>query len=133
MPSILLVDDEERFVKSLHTILKHYDYECTEALSGSEAIRLVQTRHFDLALLDVTLPDMSGCDVLDFIKTSHKNTAAIMLTGISSCPRLTSRADCMRRYRKSRKPARGRQRLSPTWSSLPGVARHCQLLKISTV
>jgi two-component system, cell cycle sensor histidine kinase and response regulator CckA len=84
MPSILLVDDEERFVKSLHTILKHYDYECTEALSGSEAIRLVQTRHFDLALLDVALPDMSGCDVLDFIKSSHNNTAAIMLTGIST-------------------------------------------------
>jgi PAS domain S-box-containing protein len=84
MPSILLVDDEERFVKSLHTILKHYDYECTEALSGGEAIRLVQDRHFDLALLDVGLPDMSGCDVLEFIKTSHKNTAAIMLTGIST-------------------------------------------------
>ena len=84
MPSILLVDDEERFVKSLHTILKHYDYECTEALSGDEAIRLVQARHFDLALLDVALPDMSGCDVLDFIKRSHKNTAAIMLTGIST-------------------------------------------------
>ena len=84
MPSILLVDDEVRFVKSLHTILNHYDYECTEALSGGEAISLVQDRHFDLALLDVGLPDMSGCDVLEVIKTSHKNTAAIMLTGIST-------------------------------------------------
>lgn len=81
-PSILLVDDEERFIKSLHAILKHYDYECTEAMSGSEAIRLLENKHFDVALLDVDLPDLSGCDILEYIKKSRKHTTAIMLTGI---------------------------------------------------
>jgi two-component system, cell cycle sensor histidine kinase and response regulator CckA len=84
IPNILLVDDEERFVKSLHAILKHYDYQCTEALSGTEAIRLLKEKHFDLALLDVDMPDMSGCDVLDFIRTSRIKTTAIMLTGVST-------------------------------------------------
>jgi len=84
MPNILLVDDEERFVKSLHTILKHYNYECTEAFSGGEAIRILKEKNFDLVLLDVQLPDMSGCDILEFIKTSCRNTTVIMLTGISA-------------------------------------------------
>ena len=84
IPSILLVDDEERFIKSLHALLKHYDYECTEALSGTEAIRLLKEKNFDLALLDVDLPDMLGCDILDFIRTSRIKTTAIMLTGVSN-------------------------------------------------
>jgi two-component system, cell cycle sensor histidine kinase and response regulator CckA len=84
IPSILLVDDEERFVKSLNALLKHYDYECTEALSGTEAIRLLKEKNFDLALLDVDLPDMLGCDILDFIRTSRIKTTAIMLTGVSN-------------------------------------------------
>jgi two-component system, cell cycle sensor histidine kinase and response regulator CckA len=84
MPNILLVDDEERFVKSLHSILKHYNYECTEAFSGKEAIRILKEKTFELVLLDVQLPDMSGCDILEFIKTSCRNTTVIMLTGISA-------------------------------------------------
>ena len=84
MPNILLVDDEERFVKSLHTILQYYNYQCTEAFSGSETIRLLKEMSFDLILLDVQLPDMSGCDLLKFIKASCKNTIVIMLTGISA-------------------------------------------------
>lgn len=84
IPKILLIDDEERFVTSLHTILKHYNYNCTEALSGGEAIRRLAEEDFDLVLLDVGLPDMSGCDVLESIKKSKKNTTVIMLTGIST-------------------------------------------------
>ncbi len=84
MPHILLVDDEERFARSLHALLKHYDYRCEEASSGAEAIRLLRDNHFDVALLDVGLPDMSGCDILHFIKTSRINTTAIMLTGVST-------------------------------------------------
>ncbi|MDR3632126.1 MAG: response regulator [Desulfocapsaceae bacterium] len=83
MPNILLVDDEERFVKSLHSILKFHKYECTEALSGTEAMRLLQARSFDVVLLDLQLPDMSGCDILENIKTAGIKTSVIMLTGVS--------------------------------------------------
>lgn len=84
IPRILLVDDEERFVQSLHTILKHYSYNSTKALSGSEAIGLLEAENFDLVLLDVGLPDMSGCDVLEIIRKSPKPATVIMLTGIST-------------------------------------------------
>lgn len=82
--NILLVDDEQRFIDSLHTILKHFNYKCTKALNGNEAIELLKTGQFDLALLDVGLPDLSGCDIVKFIQTSGLATTAIMLTGLNT-------------------------------------------------
>ncbi|MEE4135242.1 MAG: response regulator, partial [Desulforhopalus sp.] len=83
-PNILLVDDEERFANSLHDILSHYNYHCAKAYNGREAISLLKTNQFDLALLDVELPDMSGCDIAEFIKHSCQNTTSVMLTGNST-------------------------------------------------
>ncbi|TKB23316.1 response regulator [Desulfopila sp. IMCC35006] len=82
--NILLVDDEPRFIDSLHDILKHFNYKCTKAPNGTEAIQLLKTNQFDLALLDVGLPDICGCEIVKSIKTWNIRTAAIMLTGIST-------------------------------------------------
>ena len=83
--NILLVDDEHRFIDSLHNILKHFNYNCTKAYTGIEAIELLKTPdQFDLAILDVKLPDVSGCDIVQFIKTSNTQTTAVMLTGEST-------------------------------------------------
>lgn len=84
VPNILLVDDEERFINSLDTILQHYNYTCTKALTGTEALTLLKERDFDLALLDVSLPDISGCEIAEYIQKSVKNTTAVMLTGLGT-------------------------------------------------
>jgi len=82
--SILLVDDEERFIDSLQSLLDHYNYSCTKAFTGGEARSLLQEQVFDIALLDVGLPDMSGCDIAEFITTHCPDTSAIMLTGLNT-------------------------------------------------
>jgi len=82
--NILLVDDEQRFIDSLENILKHFNYNCTKAHTGTEAIELLKTNQFDLALLDVGLPDICGCNIVKFIKKSKISTAAIMLTGLNT-------------------------------------------------
>lgn len=82
--NILLVDDEPRFIDSLHSILQHFNYNCTKAATGTEAIEYLKTNQFDLALLDVGLPDICGCSIVEFIKTAKIPTAAVMLTGIST-------------------------------------------------
>lgn len=81
---ILLVDDEPRFLDSLLPILSHYNYDCTTAHTGNDAIELLSEQDFDMALLDVELPDMSGCDIASFIKSSCPMTTSVMLTGVSS-------------------------------------------------
>lgn len=82
---ILLVDDEKRFAATLQKkILSHCKYTCSVAHSGYEAIRLFEKEQFDLALLDVGLPDMSGCELAKHIRTSYPHTTFIMLTGLNS-------------------------------------------------
>ena len=81
-PHILLVDDEPRFADSLESILRHYGYMCKKALTGTEAVDLLKKHRFDLALLDVALPDMSGCDIAGYIRKYFAGTVVIMLTGI---------------------------------------------------
>lgn len=83
-PEILLVDDEERFIEGLQGILSHYNYSCTRALTGGEALGLLKDKQFDLALLDVGLPDMSGCEIAEFITTTCHDTTSIMLTGLNT-------------------------------------------------
>lgn len=82
--NILLVDDEQRFIDSLHNILQHFNYNCTKVLTGTEAVRLLRTNQYDLALLDVGLPDICGCEIIKSIKSSNIQTTAIMLTGINT-------------------------------------------------
>ncbi len=83
-PAILLVDDEKRFIDSLASILEFHDYLCTKAYNGNDAIKLLEQHSFDLALLDVELPDMSGCQVAEFINKAAIPTTSIMLTGIKT-------------------------------------------------
>lgn len=78
---ILLVDDEPRFAQSLQQILLAHDYPSTIASNGEEALKLLDNKIFDLILLDVDLPDMSGVQVIDYVRKSIENTPIIMLTG----------------------------------------------------
>lgn len=83
-PNILLVDDEPRFIDSLQGILSHFDYHCQKAYTGTEALGLLQRESFDLALLDVDLPDISGCEIAQKINESWSGTTVIMLTGLNT-------------------------------------------------
>lgn len=68
LTDILLVDDDEpsRYVKS--RILRQIGWNVVEAGDGATALRLVKQRAFDLVVLDVNLPDMSGLEVCRRIK-----------------------------------------------------------------
>lgn len=81
---ILLVDDEIRFGETLKQILSFYGYQVTIATSGREAVRLLDSHAYDLALLDVELPDMYGYEIIDSIKENNRFLIPIMLTGNGS-------------------------------------------------
>ncbi len=78
---ILLVDDNLRFAESLQQILRIQNYPSTIALSGEEALELLEQKPYDLVLLDVDLPEMSGVETLDLIKISCSLLPVIMITG----------------------------------------------------
>jgi PleD family two-component response regulator len=63
---LLLVDDRPELLKSLSEIVRLHDFKVTEALGGRAALALLDTQEFDVVLLDLVMPDVSGHDVLDF-------------------------------------------------------------------
>jgi diguanylate cyclase (GGDEF)-like protein/PAS domain S-box-containing protein len=80
-PRLLLVDDEPMLLNSLCELLKGRGYQLVTASSGSEAIRHLEKTKFDLALLDLRLPDYSGHEIMDVINTRGIDTKVIVLSG----------------------------------------------------
>ena len=78
---ILLVDDEKEFVETLADRLEIRDFDVTTALSGDEAISLIQERDFDVVVLDVLMPGRDGIDTFREIKKLRPLAQIIMLTG----------------------------------------------------
>lgn len=80
--SILAVDDEETLLHLLTHILEREGYYVDTASDGKTAITMLQTLPFDLVFLDIMMPDVSGVEVLKFIKAQHLDTEVIMLTAL---------------------------------------------------
>ena len=58
--SILIIDDEDSIRESLSSFLEDYDYKVTTAVNAEDAVELVKKNHFDVAIVDLRLPEMSG-------------------------------------------------------------------------
>jgi diguanylate cyclase (GGDEF)-like protein/PAS domain S-box-containing protein len=81
LPRILLVDDEPRLLSSLYELLRGPDYHLETATCGSEALAQLSRMHFDLVLLDLRLPDMSGHQIMDFINERGIEADVIVMSG----------------------------------------------------
>jgi len=103
MPKILIVDDELRMCESLKYLLSTQDYEIFTALSGQEATEHLTQHAFDVALLDIQLPDMNGHQLMDHINSRNSETSVIVITGNAN---LDSAVAALRRgaYDYLRKP-----------------------------
>jgi two-component system cell cycle sensor histidine kinase/response regulator CckA len=83
-PKILIVDDEPRMCESLRLLLGKQGYDIQTATSGNEALGLISHESFDLALLDLVMPDMDGHQLMDRINDSFPETIVIVITGHAS-------------------------------------------------
>lgn len=84
--TILTVDDSKIIRMMLRKALTALDYEVVKAKNGKEAIEATSMHNPDLILLDVTMPDMNGLDVLNQIRHNydHRSKPVIMLTAESN-------------------------------------------------
>jgi PAS domain S-box-containing protein len=81
---ILIVDDDEGTRKTLALILHKKGYETETAATGQEALEKARERNFNLALLDIRLPDMEGGDLIAPLREMQPDLAVIMVTGHAS-------------------------------------------------
>ncbi len=80
--NVLIVDDEPAVCDWLREELVERSYDCSEALDGVSALHRLSEKNFQVVLLDIKLPGMSGIDLLREIRLHHSSTSAIMLTAV---------------------------------------------------
>jgi len=83
-PSILIVEDDTNIRETLNTILQQKGYNTDTAKNGQEAIQKSKAKFFNLALLDIKLPDMEGTKLLTTMHGSLPKMMKIMITGYPS-------------------------------------------------
>jgi two-component system, NtrC family, response regulator GlrR len=80
-PSILIVDDDKSILRVFTKIFQRKGYCVTVAEKGTEAAQKLSNNCYDVALIDLGLPDMEGKALFPLIKNSSPQTLRIMLTG----------------------------------------------------
>jgi len=81
---ILIVDDDETIRTTMKAILEDEGYVVDLASTGEEAIQLTMKTTYNIALLDIRLPDMEGVELLKLMRDSVPRTRKVMVTGYPS-------------------------------------------------
>jgi DNA repair protein RadC len=79
--AILLVDDEENLLEPLKEKLEDLGYRVFLAKDGKSAIEILDGERVDLMLLDCVMPEVSGFEVMKYMREENINTKVIMYTG----------------------------------------------------
>lgn len=82
--TVLVVDDEESVALTIQAILRLDGHDVTAVTTGTEALKLLNERQYDVVLTDLRLGDIDGLEVLKEVQKTSPDTAAIMLTGYAS-------------------------------------------------
>ena len=82
--SILIVDDDPNICKVLATNLKAKGYTVKSAGTGKKAIKMSKEEQFNLALIDIRLPDMQGTELLTQLRGTVPKMMKIIITGYPS-------------------------------------------------
>ncbi len=82
--AILIVDDKPELLNSLHQLVNLHGYQADKALGGQEALEALGRKHYDVVLLDLIMPGVSGHDVLDFAAREGLSSKIIVVSGDSS-------------------------------------------------
>ena len=78
---LLVVDDNDDFRGTVVRRFRRRGLEVEEAICGQAALDLIHQREFDIAILDMVMPDLTGLEVLEKLKETQPECEAILLTG----------------------------------------------------
>jgi two-component system, OmpR family, phosphate regulon sensor histidine kinase PhoR len=81
---ILVVDDEPRIRDACRMVLSEEGFEVALAADGQEGVQMIREEHFDVILVDLMMPVLSGFEVLSYVRDSHPDTVVIVITGYAT-------------------------------------------------
>jgi CheY-like chemotaxis protein len=84
--TILVVDDDPGVCRYVQTVLKRVGYEVDGTEDGDRAIELLKRRRFDLVITDLTMPNVSGMELLESVKAAALDTDVLVMSAAGSIP-----------------------------------------------
>lgn len=84
IPNVLIIDDDKGMCKTLSRILELDGYKVSTANTGSNGAACLQESSFNIAILDIKLPDIDGVELLENIKKNNPDLSVIMMTAYAS-------------------------------------------------
>jgi DNA-binding NtrC family response regulator len=81
MPKILVVDDDDTIRDTLYELLSE-EYLCQTAETAEKAFARLEADSYDVVLTDISMPGLSGLELLGHIRQKFPNTPVIMISGI---------------------------------------------------
>lgn len=83
-PSILVIDDEARIRDACVIVLSEKGFHVAAAPDGQEGLRMIKEKHYDIVLVDLMMPNISGFDVVAEVRSHHPDTVVIVITGYAT-------------------------------------------------
>jgi DNA-binding NtrC family response regulator len=92
--NILVVDDDEFILRTIKEVLQLEGYSVNVAETGKEALEKSKTHYYNLALIDIKLPDIEGTKLLDMFEGHSPKMMKVIVTGF---PTLDNAVDALNR------------------------------------
>ena len=86
--TVLFVDDEESILNALRRELIDEEYRCLFALSGSQALNILQQENISVIISDMKMPEMDGLRLLKLVKEKYPTTVRVVLSGYTQLPQI---------------------------------------------
>src|SRR6266567_1497892 len=115
---ILIVDDEPNIRSFIGRALSAAGYLTGFAGSGAEGLRHALDNHYDLVILDLVMPDMDGCNVLDQLLRARPDQTVMVLSCVAD---VATKVDCLERGAPGRRHRAGAG--APDPARVPAAAR----------
>ena len=92
-----MIDDDEELCEETSEILIDQGYSVTTAFDGLRGKRLIEKYNYDILILDMKMPGLSGLDILQNVKEQNKELRVIILTGkpLTREEKILKRADAI--------------------------------------
>ena len=84
IPRILVIDDEPRIRDACMMVLSDNGFEVAAAPDGEQGLKMIEEKHYDIVLVDLMMPTISGFDVLSAVRSHHPDTVVIVITGYAT-------------------------------------------------
>jgi len=83
-PRILIIDDEARIRDACTLVLSDKGFDVSAAPDGEEGLQMIKEKHYDIVLVDLMMPNISGFVVLSEVRSNHPDTVVIVITGYAT-------------------------------------------------